>query len=90
MRKKISPNDRFFVAGATGMVGSALCRILKSKGYGKIKEGGEILKPKRKELNLLNYDEVKQWFEYNKPSVVILAAARVGGIFANSNYPYNF
>ena len=90
MKKKISLNDRFFVAGATGMVGSAICKALKSKGYGNDQKGGEILKPQRIDLNLLNYDDVNKWFELNQPSVVVLAAAKVGGIYANSKYPYNF
>ena len=58
-------------------------------GYGTI-NGGKILKPTRKELDLLDYDEVRKWFEINKPTVVIIAAAKVGGILANSKYPTQF
>ena len=50
----------------------------------------EILTPSRNELNLLNFEEVKNWFEENCPDVVILAAAKVGGIFANKNNPADF
>ena len=90
MIKKISLDEKFFVAGANGMVGSAICRKLIEKGYGDQKLGGRLLTPSRKELNLLNLENVKNWFESNKPTVVILAAAKVGGILANSIYPYDF
>ena len=90
MKKEISYQDKFFVAGSSGMVGSAIIRKLKEKGYGNKDYGGEILAPKRSELNLLDLVEVKNWFEFHKPSVVILAAAKVGGIIANSSYPFDF
>ena len=44
----------------------------------------------KNELNLLDSEEVTNWFKLNKPTVVIMAAAKVGGILANSNYPYDF
>ena len=90
MQKKISFQEKIYVAGANGMVGSAVCKKLKEKGYGDERLGGSLLRPKRSELNLLNSDEVKYWFSINKPTIVILAAAKVGGILANSSYPYNF
>ena len=90
MQKKISLSDRILITGASGMAGSAIFRTLQSKGYGSKKYGGKILTPSRKELNLTNGQEVKRWFDKNKPSVVILAAAKVGGILANSNYPVDF
>ena len=90
MTNKIALDDKFFVAGANGMVGSAVCRKLIEKGYGDQKLGGSLLMPSRKELDLLNLENVKNWFEFNKPTVVILAAAKVGGILANSTYPYDF
>ena len=90
MIRKISFEDKFFVAGSNGMVGSAVCRILKEKGYGNSNLGGELLMPSKKELNLLNLEDVKTWFKLNKPNIVILAAAKVGGILANSTYPYEF
>lgn len=90
MIKKVSFEDKFFVAGSNGMVGSAICRILKEKGYGNNNLGGGLLMPSKKELNLLNLNDVKDWFKLNKPNIVILAAAKVGGILANKTYPYEF
>ena len=49
-----------------------------------------VLSPSRKELNLLDRNDVQKWFEKFKPNVVILAAAKVGGIFANNEYPADF
>ena len=90
MYKRITSQEKFFVAGGSGMVGGAVCNTLKEKGYGNEKLGGQILKPKRDKLNLLNSNEVDDWFHLNKPSITILAAAKVGGIYANSKYPYDF
>ena len=90
MKNKIHFQDKFFVGGSQGMVGSAICRSLLEKGYGKKENGGLLLKPNRSELNLLNFEEVNKWFFKNKPSVVILAAAKVGGIMANKNFPTEF
>jgi len=84
MKDKISPNDRIFLAGGTGMVGSAIRRTLVKQKY------KNLLLPKRSQLNLLNSIDVKKWFIENKPSVVILAAAKVGGILSNSLYPGDF
>ena len=89
MTKKISLNEKIFVAGSKGMVGKAICRALFNKGYGKA-NGGDILIPTRKELDLLDINAVREWFEINKPTVVIIAAAKVGGILANSKYPTQF
>ncbi len=89
MEKKILLNEKIFIAGARGMAGSAICRSLCKNGYGRI-NGGQLLKPTRKELNLLDSNEVRKWFEINKPTVVIIAAAKVGGIYANSIYPTQF
>ena len=90
MDKKILPNEKFFIAGSNGMVGKAVVRNLIGSGYGKKINGGNILCPKRKELNLLDINQVENWFIRNKPSVVILAAAKVGGIVANSLQPTEF
>lgn len=89
-KKRISLDEKIFVAGATGMVGSATCRALYKYGYGSNSNGGKILKPSRKELNLSDTFQVNNWFKYHKPSVVILAAAEVGGILANSTRPADF
>ncbi len=88
--KKILLNDKIFIAGATGMVGKAINRSLLKKGYGNINNGGQILTPRRNELDLLEKDRVDHWFKINKPDVVIISAAKVGGIFANSTFPSEF
>ena len=80
----ISKESKIFIAGHTGMVGSAIKRSLCKKGY------KNLLCTSREELNLLNFEEVKNWFNKNRPEVVILAAAKVGGIYANSTYSFDF
>ena len=80
----ITKNDPIFVAGHKGMVGSAIKRFLERKSY------KNLLLPSRRELDLRNASDVENWFKKNKPSVVILAAAKVGGIEANNNYPGDF
>ena len=90
MKKRISLEDKFFVAGSTGMAGSAICRTLRKHNYGDIKNNGCLYTPKRKELNLLDKKKVENWFDCYKPDVVILAAGKVGGIMANSTMPTEF
>lgn len=90
MKSLILKNDKIFVAGSSGMVGSAICRKLIENGYGKNSNNLNLLMPKRKELDLLDYENVKNWFQLNKPNVVIIAAAKVGGILANNNQPADF
>lgn len=85
----IRPADRIFVAGHRGMAGSAICRALVAKGYGEA-GGGALLSASRSELDLLDPVAVGDWFATNKPDVVILAAAKVGGIHANATYPADF
>ena len=80
----ISKTYKIFIAGHSGMVGSAIKRSLIKKGY------TNLLCPSRKELNLLSFHEVENWFKNNKPDIVILAAAKVGGIYANSEYKADF
>ena len=82
--KLINPKDKIFVAGHKGMVGSSICRILDKNGY------KSIIKEERYKLDLKNKLAVQEWFHQNKPTVVIIAAARVGGIFANEKYPVDF
>jgi len=73
-----------FVAGHKGMVGSAIVRALKDRG------ASNIVTRTSKDLDLRNRTEVDQFFEQEKPEVVYLAAAKVGGIHANSTYPADF
>ena len=84
MKPLISPTDRIFVAGHRGMAGSAICRALQRAGY------SQILTATRQELDLLIADAVQRWFAEHKPTVVVLAAAKVGGIEANNSYPADF
>ena len=88
--KKISLQDKIFIAGARGMAGSAIYRSLVKNGYGDIKNGGKIITPARNELDLTNYNEVNNWLKINNPNIVVIAAAKVGGILANSTQPTEF
>ena len=90
MDNLISFSDKFFLAGSKGMVGSAIKKALIKKGYGNKTLGGEIFCPDRNELDLTNFENLKKWFAIHKPSVVIIAAAKVGGIYANSSQPFEF
>ncbi len=89
-KKKINFNEKIFIAGANGMAGSAIHRVLIDNGYGKSNLGGSILTPKREELDLSDNQEVKKFFKKENPSIVIIAAAKVGGILANSEKPAQF
>ena len=73
-----------YIAGHKGMVGSAISRVLISKGY------TNLIARTSRELDLKNQQAVALFFENEKPAIVIDAAARVGGILANNNYPYQF
>jgi len=84
MSALISPGDRIFVAGHRGMAGSAICRALQQAGY------SQLLTADRAELDLLDAAAVQRWFYEHKPTVVVLAAAKVGGIHANNSYPADF
>ena len=88
--KKISLEDTILVAGARGMAGSAIYKNLINSGYGNKKYGGEIFTPSSSSLNYLNSILVEDWFKENKPSVVIVAAAKVGGILANATQQADF
>jgi len=74
---------KILIAGHKGMVGSALFRLLKTQDV-------ELITKDRKELDLLNYQEVQNFFESKKINQVYLAAAKVGGIHANNTYPADF
>ena len=90
MHEKLNEKDKIFLAGSSGMVGSSVKRALLKLGFGKGIYKSNLLTPSRKDLNLQDTNEVKNWFKKNKPSIVILSAAKVGGIQANSNYPADF
>ena len=90
MQSKLNFHERIFIAGSSGMVGSAIKRALIKKGFCDYSSRGILLTPTRKDLDLRNFDDLKKWFEINKPSIVILAAAKVGGIYANNNKPFDF
>jgi len=86
MKLKIIMNkhDKIYIAGHNGLVGSAVLRKLKSEGYNNL-----IIKT-HKELDLVDQTAVDRFFSENKPDYVFLAAAKVGGIGANSRYPADF
>ena len=77
-------NSRVFIAGAQGMVGSAIKRNLESKHY------DEIYWVRKKNCDLRNRIQVDQYFQQAKPEYVFVAAAKVGGIVANRDYPADF
>ncbi len=77
-------NDKIYVAGHTGLVGGAIVRLLKRKGY------TNIVTRSSSELDLRDKDAVADFFEEEKPQFVFLAAAKVGGIMANQSYPADF
>jgi len=77
-------NSKIYVAGNTGLVGSAIIRMLKSKGY------TNILSTPHSNWDLRNQEDVNRFFRINEPDYVFLAAAKVGGIGANSEQPADF
>ena len=80
----INIKSKVFIAGHNGMLGSSIFRKLKKKGY------KNIITINRKKLDLRNQNAVEKFFKNRKPDVVIIAAAKVGGIKANIEYPANF
>ena len=80
----MNKSDKIYVAGHRGLVGSAIVRNLKSKGY------TNIIGKTHKELDLINQADVRCFFEKERPDVVVLAAAKVGGINANNTKPAEF
>jgi GDP-L-fucose synthase len=77
-------NSRIYVAGFFGMVGSAIIRQLQMEGY------TNIIGHSHQELDLTNQDAVQAFFKSERPDYVFLAAAKVGGIYANTTYPADF
>lgn len=77
-------NDKIYIAGHRGLVGSSIHRLLKKRGF------NNLVIRSRAELDLTNQNEVEKFFFHEKPKYVILAAAKVGGIYANNTYPADF
>lgn len=75
--------QKVFIAGHRGMVGSAIWRLFESNQF-------ELIGKASSELDLRNQNDVKDFYNDHKPDIVIDSAARVGGILANNNYPYQF
>jgi GDP-L-fucose synthase len=80
----ISNNTKIYIAGHRGMVGSAVWRVLENKGY------NNLIGKTSSELDLRNQQGVLDFYNQEQPEVVIDAAAKVGGILANNDYPYPF
>tara|TARA_B100001121_G_scaffold266456_1_gene249106 strand:+ start:1612 stop:2547 length:936 start_codon:yes stop_codon:yes gene_type:complete len=80
----IKNTDKVFVAGHKGLIGSAIVRKLKSKGY------KNILTIDKKKLNLINQKEVFKFLKKTKPKFIFLAAAKVGGIYSNNEFKADF
>lgn len=77
-------NAKCFVAGANGMVGSAIARALRAQGH------GQVLTPGRQALDLMDAGAVRAFFDQERPEYVFVAAAKVGGILANNSFPADF
>ena len=84
MKPLLDKNDHIFIAGHKGMVGNAISERLADRNY------LNLLKVSRQEVNLEEINEVEELFNHKKPNVVIIAAAKVGGIYANNTYPSDF
>ena len=80
----MNKDAKIYVAGHRGLVGSAIVRNLQNKGY------TNIIYRTHKELDLINQEAVRTFFQEEKPEYVFLAAAKVGGIHANNTYPADF
>jgi len=80
----VEKSDKIYIAGHRGMVGSAIWRALEAKGY------TNLIGASSKELDLRRQVDVEAFFEREKPAVVVLAAAKVGGIMANNIYRADF
>lgn len=77
-------HSKILIAGARGMVGSAMVRLLQSRGY------NNLLAPNHQELDMCAQDAVRAYLQKERPDVVFIAAAKVGGIYANMTYPAQF
>lgn len=81
---QLDRSSTFYVAGHTGLVGSAVARKLSAQGF------GSVIGRTSKELDLRDRESVFEFFAENEPRYVVLAAAKVGGIWANQTYPSDF
>ena len=84
MKNDLHPDQTILIAGAEGMVGSAMTRLLSKSGY------SHLLTPSRAALDYTDQAAVKAYLAANRPDVVVIAAAKVGGIYANMTYPAEF
>jgi len=80
----ISKENRVYIAGSNGLVGSSIRRELENRGY------RSLFLPTSTEVNLIDQKAVTDFFSREKPEVVLLAAAKVGGILANDTFPADF
>jgi len=80
----MNPSSKIYIAGHLGLVGSAIVRQLESRGF------TNLLIRTHNELDLTNQAQVQDFFQQENPDYVILAAAKVGGIYANDTYPADF
>jgi GDP-L-fucose synthase len=80
----LEKNTKIYIAGHNGMTGSALVRLFKNNRF------DNLILADRTQLNLLNQQDTQRFFNYNKPEVVIISAAKVGGIKANMDFPAEF
>jgi GDP-L-fucose synthase len=80
----MNSNDKIYIAGHNGMVGSAIVKKLREKGF------INIVTQSSSELDLTNQQEVHNFLQNEKPDYVVIAAAKVGGIYANDSYPAEF
>ena len=82
-KKFFIENKKVWVAGSTGMVGKSIVKLLNRRKC-------QLIFSDRKDLDLTDQRKVKHWMSTNKPDVIFLAAAKVGGILANKSFPVNF
>ena len=83
-QSRMNLNEKIYIAGHTGLVGSAIVRRLRQRGF------TNLIMQSHKDLDLINQEQVHDFFQKERPDYVILAAAAVGGIHANNNYPADF
>ena len=82
-KKFLIDNKKIWVAGGNGMVGKSIINLLKQRNC-------KLIVSDRKDLDLTDQGMVTKWMSKNKPDLIFLAAAKVGGILANKSFPVNF